>query len=642
MAENHMRFWLNLFSPRTWEDFKQNGSTVTGFRANNWARAKPVQLGDLFLCYLIGAKRWVGVLKVVGERYLDENEKLFRDDVYPVRFRVEPIVMLDPEHGLPMEQLRGKVSFFPQGGSSKNWSGSVRSSPTKFSDEDGAAIRSALEQAAKNPVKTPIDPKVFEMPRRKRIPSPPPKAVPASTSGQDVTSDAPAESPKIAGEGPPFDSGGVVLAEEAPDGIDEGDSEVEASEGVAIEKADRSLAELHRWYRSGRLIIDPEWQRSYVWDNKRASKLVESFLMDIPIPVVYLAKTDQGKYEVIDGVQRLTSVFNFFENNLTLSGMEFFRDLNKKRFKELEQLRQSKLEDSTIRTFELSPRTSKNLLFIIFERLNTGGIALNEMEIRNCIYRGPLNDLIKELAHYPAFIECVDQSNISKRMYDRNLVLRFLAFFEKTHRKAQSGLKDFLNGFLEDYYKAPAEKKLAEWRSRFEAAMRASRTVFGQNAFRLRTTDSKGNGQWTRNVNAAIFQCVAVSFADHDLSKLTRCSDAILEEYLDLVTSDAQWVDFVSKSTGDFHRINYVFDTWNSRLGALLESVEGLDSDRIFSVRLKKDTFAQDKTCQLCGQEIKLLQDSALDHDTHYWRGGKTVPSNARLVHRTCNLKRPI
>ena len=84
----------------------------------------------------------------------------------------------------------------------------------------------------------------------------------------------------------------------------------------------------------------------------------------------------------------------------------------------------------------------------VFERLNTGGIALNEMEIRNCIYRGPLNNLIKVLARDQAFIDCVDQSNISKRMYDRNLVLRCLAFYERTYHKAKTGLKDFHKGFL--------------------------------------------------------------------------------------------------------------------------------------------------------------------------------------------------
>ncbi|MGO9923222.1 MAG: DUF262 domain-containing protein [Isosphaeraceae bacterium] len=636
-----MRYWLNLFSVRTWQDFKENGSNVTAFRANNWARAKPVQLGDVFLCYLIGAKRWIGALKVVGERYFDENQKLFRDDVYPVRFQVEPLVELNPEHGLPMELLRGTVSFFPQDGSSKDWSGSVRSSPTKLSDEDGAQIRRALEEAARNPLTRPIDPKVLRMPRPKNQ-SARRSSGAVSEGPQDLETDATPGASGLSGEDSASDPAGMATANEgSPDGMDEGDSEVQGNEGVSIEKADRSLAELYRWHKNGRLIIDPEWQRSYVWDNKRASKLIESFLMDIPIPVVYLAKTDEGRYEVIDGVQRLTSVFNFFDGHLTLTGMEFLRDVTKKSFKDLDDVLQAKLEDSTIRTFELSPRTSKNLLFIIFERLNTGGIALNEMEIRNCIYRGPLNNLIKELARYPAFVECVDQANITKRMYDRNLVLRFLAFYEKTHRKAQSGLKDFLNGFLQDYYKEPAERKLADWRSRFEVAMRASRTVFGQNGFRLWLVDRKGNGQWTRNVNAAIFQCIAVSFADHDLVKLTRCSDAILEEYLDLVTSDPQWVDSVSKSTGDFHRINYVFDTWGSRLAALLDSVEGLDAERIFSGRLKKEVFLQNKTCQLCGQEIKLIQDAALDHDVHYWRGGKTVPSNARIAHRICNLKRP-
>jgi hypothetical protein len=113
-----------------------------------------------------------------------------------------------------------------------------------------------------------------------------------------------------------------------------------------------------------------------------------------------------------------------------------------------------------------------------------------------------------------------------------------------------------------------------------------------------------------------------------------------VEEYLDLVTTDTVWVDGVSKSTGDSNKIKYVFETWNGRLKGLLESVVDLDPERVFSARLKKEMFLQDKTCRACGQEIKLIQDAALDHDMHYWRGGKTIPSNARLLHRLCNLKR--
>jgi Protein of unknown function DUF262 len=94
------------------------------------------------------------------------------------------------------------------------------------------------------------------------------------------------------------------------EGSDEGDLKVLIpKEGVSIEKNDRSLSEFERLYKQGRLIIDPEWQRSYIWDRSRASKLIESFLVDIPVPVIYLSKNEGGKYEVIDGVQRLTSIF---------------------------------------------------------------------------------------------------------------------------------------------------------------------------------------------------------------------------------------------------------------------------------------------------------------------------------------------
>ena len=87
------------------------------------------------------------------------------------------------------------------------------------------------------------------------------------------------------------------------DALDEGELNPSARphQKVILDKADRSLSELHRWYKSGRIIIDPEWQRNYVWDLSRASKLIESFLLDIPVPVIYFAKTESGKYEVIDG-----------------------------------------------------------------------------------------------------------------------------------------------------------------------------------------------------------------------------------------------------------------------------------------------------------------------------------------------------
>lgn len=426
------------------------------------------------------------------------------------------------------------------------------------------------------------------------------------------------------------------------EGSDEGELVVSSGSGIVIEKNDRSLAEFHRWVKAGRLIVDPDWQREYVWENPRASRLIESVLADIPVPVIYLAKTAEGKYEVIDGLQRLTSIFRFFDNEFTLGGLEIIPELNRKRFRDLPQREQNKLTDATLRTFELSPQTPKDMMFVIFERLNTGGISLNEMEIRNAIYRGRLNDLLKELAKNSDFLAAVNQKKLNQRMVDRGLVLRFLAFYERTHHKLQAGLKRFLNEFL-DAYRDPKETKLKEYRDQFDKAMRACKTVFGDQAFRLRREfdGSLSGGEWATRPNAAVFQVIATSFTKYDLGAITRRADAIYEEYVDLVTTDSRWCDCVRRATGETSRIEYAFSTWNDRLKVVMEESEPNAAQRVFSASLKREMYDASRECALCSQEIKLLTDAALDHDLHYWRGGKTVPDNARLVHRLCNLRRP-
>jgi hypothetical protein len=426
------------------------------------------------------------------------------------------------------------------------------------------------------------------------------------------------------------------------EGADEGGLEVSTGSGsVALDKADRGLAELHRWYQNGRLIVDPEWQRMYVWDRKRAAKLIESILADIPIPVIYLAKTAEGKYEVIDGLQRLTSIFEFFEGKYALSGLEILREHEGRTFKQLPIALQGKLEDSTLRTFELQPQTAKDLMFVIFERLNTGGKPLNDMEIRNCLYRGKLNTLLKGLASNSDFRSCLNQKSLEKRMDDRLLVLRFLAFYERTYTKARTGLKKFLNDFFETYRDAPDEK-LREFEKVFSKAMKASLTVFGDHGFRILKTPPRGGDIWSTRLNASVFQIVAVSFADprYEIGQLTRRADAIFEEYVDLISSDPKWIDSVKAATGDYNRIEYAFSTWNDRLAKAIGNAQPNDSVRCFSKALKDELFRLNQTCAICGQSISLVVDAALDHDIHYWRGGRTIPENARLVHRLCNQKR--
>jgi Protein of unknown function DUF262 len=424
------------------------------------------------------------------------------------------------------------------------------------------------------------------------------------------------------------------------EGIDEGELTVEDSPGgIQLEKADRSLFELHHWYKKGSIVIDPEWQRKYVWDKKRASKLVESFLISLPVPVVYFAINADTKYEVIDGLQRLTSIFRFFNNEIALVGLEILKNLNGKTFDQLDKQMQDRLEMSVLRTFEISQTTSKDLMFIIFERLNTGGVTLNDMEIRNCLYRGKLNELIKSLSGYSEFVQAIAQKGIDKRMLDRALVLRFLAFYQLTYKNAKKGLKSFFNEFFQTY-RNPAESKLKEYRKSFELAMRASFTIFGDKAFRLRRNSEKGGGEWAPRANAAVLQVIAVSFTAYDIGHLTRCADSIYESYIDLITVDDKWVDSVSVSTGDYSKLEYAVTTWEERLKSALISAKPNDKKRLFTRSLKEQMYEENSTCKICEQKIASIVDAALDHNEMYWKGGLTVPSNARLVHRLCNWER--
>ncbi|WP_435020720.1 hypothetical protein TA3x_001982 [Tundrisphaera sp. TA3] len=158
-----MNYWLNLFTGKTWREFQEAGATTSGFRENNWGRTKGIRQGDILLCYLVGVKRWVGLLEVASERRRDESP-IFAEEVFPVRFTVKPLAVLKPEYGVLMDSLAGRLTFFPPNGTSRQWSGMVRGSPTRYKTEDGEAIVAAIRDAVENPVSRPVDSKKLERP----------------------------------------------------------------------------------------------------------------------------------------------------------------------------------------------------------------------------------------------------------------------------------------------------------------------------------------------------------------------------------------------------------------------------------------------------------------------------------------------
>lgn len=156
-----MDYWLDLFTGRTWKEFRDYGANVSGFRERRRNTVKSIKPGDIFLCYLTGVMRWIGALEVIGPS--QDTRKIWSLDDFPERLEVRPIVLLDPEYGIPMDTLKGKVEFFKDDSDQQYFKGFLRGSPNKFrKSEDGALIVTLLKQAERNPVSRPFDSKLFD------------------------------------------------------------------------------------------------------------------------------------------------------------------------------------------------------------------------------------------------------------------------------------------------------------------------------------------------------------------------------------------------------------------------------------------------------------------------------------------------
>lgn len=152
-----MNYWLDLFTGTTWKQFREAGATTSGFRARQRKTVERIKPGDVLLCYLTGVMHWIGALQVLGPS--DDKRKIWDTD-FPARLSVKPMIMLDPEHGVPMDQLQGRVAFYASVKDKGGFKGFLRGSPKRFSrTADGELVLRLLEEAQRNPVTRPVDPR---------------------------------------------------------------------------------------------------------------------------------------------------------------------------------------------------------------------------------------------------------------------------------------------------------------------------------------------------------------------------------------------------------------------------------------------------------------------------------------------------
>lgn len=355
--------------------------------------------------------------------------------------------------------------------------------------------------------------------------------------------------------------------------LDEQNDEVSSNEdlfNITSWGADLSFRELIAMYNDNELT-KPEIQRKYVWSKFEASRFIESILMGLPVPSIFLYKQHNNKYLIIDGFQRIMSIFEFVEKGIFSGDKSIFALSNSKRlnerwrnktFNQLSEEEQRKIKTYIIHAiiFEQKLPKGDTSLFQIFERINTGGRSLNDQEIRNCVYQGPFNKELLKANNFPDWRELYDKNNEEdNRMLDIELILRFVAMYSldlDTIEKRSISLKTLLNSFMKNNQYADNENLI----NIFKKTVSFLKNNIGDNVFVNYNFENNKN---MNTIKTTIFDAIMIATA-----KYKKEGFANLAERRYNLLKDPKFIEYSSNRTTDTISIrnrinlaaNYLYD----------------------------------------------------------------------------------
>lgn len=323
---------------------------------------------------------------------------------------------------------------------------------------------------------------------------------------------------------------------------------------IVTEQARYPLNAIPGMVMSGDYELNPEFQRRHRWDNYKKSRLIESFIINVPIPPIFLYEDDYSHYEVMDGLQRLTAIKQFYSNEFRLEGLEEWPELNGKKYKDLPDNIKKGIDRRYLSSIILLQETAKDpaealrLKQLVFERINSGGVKLEPQESRNAIYNGPLNERCIKLARdrylcatwgipepdaeelmgdglSPDLIE----NKYFRSMFDVELVLRFFAYRQRIdfHKGA---LKDYLDLYLKNGNLMPSST-LDSLSDLFKDTIRLAYDLLGDRAFWLYRSRKTGWGWYSRPTTAIYdpMMYVLSSYAGNP-EKILNNKEAVVEK----------------------------------------------------------------------------------------------------------------
>jgi hypothetical protein len=340
---------------------------------------------------------------------------------------------------------------------------------------------------------------------------------------------------------------------------------------LKVEQRTLSIFQALRKIEKQEIVMNPDFQRAFVWDVVRQSRLIESILIRIPLPAFYLDATDLVRWTVVDGLQRLTTLNRYCRTqDFALTGLEFLTELDGLYFDQLPQKYRVLIEDDTQLIFNnLLPGTPIEAKFTIFSRVNTGGMQLTAQEIRHALNQGAITNLLKRLSSSREFLEGTDWAVPSRRMADQELILRSLSFLHFGWQSYQdfAELDTFLVRTMLRFNNEMDDSALSKLGAEFLLCVSKVKKIFASYAFRKFYERGGRRGP----INKALFEVWTICVRDYDEKILIERRATIIDEFLNLMNTDIEFNKSITSGTGSFRAVKTRFE----RIGKLLSGACG-------------------------------------------------------------------
>lgn len=308
---------------------------------------------------------------------------------------------------------------------------------------------------------------------------------------------------------------------------------------------------IRKWDQK-KLIINPEFQRNYVWKPEQQSLFIESVILNFPLPPLYINKDPKGKYVIVDGRQRITTLRRFLKDEFKLNDLRALPQLNGKNFSELIKLNpefQTKIEDKKLLVYLIQPTVPLEMVYDIFNRINTGGTQLERQEIRDCIFMGVSTKLLAKLASQEYFKKAIDWGISSNRKKDQEAVLRYIAFkIQNFENDYKGSINDFVEDAMTTINKSYSDSQISDIENDFERVMKLTYSFFGSQNFRIPTDSTRGR------INLAVLESVSYFFSNQPDVFLNQNKEKIKLNFKKLLDNE-KYLDSVRIATGDTQRV---------------------------------------------------------------------------------------